>query len=241
MSMLKRLFLLLITTLIMIGVCGCMKKTELTNNTRKESDAEYVEMMKDYMEQKYTTSFDIVETVLPASGINTGMEVNTLVLRDCDGCVTNVRAKFGTPYNFYDDYVQVRTAYEILSKMKVNTEIISALGLYATVRTNSIESIDTSPENVTSLTLVAKVPNDPEEASLQALYELYDEICSNGYSKVYFLVGFVKDSSDFDAAVENYSLHGKSKWSDYKGEFYAYLRTTSVELSFEDFKNSVEK
>lgn len=234
MNGVKRLVLLLLTILIILGTCGCLK------DASKESDAEYIAMMKDYMEEKYSRSFDIVESDLHASGF-TGMEVNTLVLRDSDGCITNVRAKLGTPYNFYDDYVQVRTAYKILSEIKITNKHIDALSLYVVIRNTSIETIDSSPENVPAMTVVAKVSEAPNDANLQTLYELYDEICSNGYKEVYFLVGFVKESSDFDAAVENYTLHGKSKWSDYKGEFYAYLRTTSVELSFEDFKNSIEK
>lgn len=241
MKILMRLLSLAMAVLITLGVCGCMNNNFLGNGARKESDAEYLKMMEDYMEEKYATSFDVVESILAESGINSGMEINVLVLRDSAGRTTNVRAKFGTPYRFYDDYVQVRSAAEILSKLEVSKEHIEALGLYVVVRNKSIDSIDVSPENIPTLTVVAKVPEEPNDENLRALYEVYNGICSAGYKEVYFLAGFVKESSDFDAAVANYTVHGKSKWSDYNGDFYAYLRTTSDGLSFEEFKSGVEK
>lgn len=234
MNRVKRLLLLLITILTMIAVCGCLK------DASKESEAEYIAMMKDYMEEKYSVSFDIVESVIHSRGFS-GMELNTLVLRDGDGCITNVRAKTGDLYNFYDDYAQARTADKILSDLTISKEHIDAFRIYVAVNNHTIESIDTSPENVSLLIAVGKISEAPNDANLQALYEVYKQICSNGYKEMSFRVGFVKESSDFDAAVENLTLHGKPKQSDYNGEFYAYLRTTSVDLSFEDFKNCIEK
>lgn len=208
---------------------------------RKETDAEYINMMKDYMEEKYSTTFEIVDSILPKSTVSSGMELNVLVLRDSNGLTTNVRAKFGTPYHFYDDYVESCTAAKILSEIGFTNENIDALGLNVIVRNKSIETIDISPENVPSLTVVAKVAERPNDTNLQSLYEVYDKICALGYEDVYFLVGFVENSSDFDAAVENYTVYGKSKWSDYNGEFFAYLRITSAGLSFDEFCSSVER
>ncbi len=236
-----RKLLLLIAILLIIGMSGCISNYSIGNSTRKESDAEYLEMMKKYMEDKYSTTFDTVEYILPSSGVNTGMEINVLVLRDADGTITNVRAKFGTPYNYYDDYVKARTAAKILSEIDAPTDGIDEVGLYVTVKNITADTVDVSPENINSITVVAKVSEEPTEANMKALYDVYKELCDKGYGKVYFLVGFVADSSDFDAAVKNYNLHGKSKWSDYTGEFFAHLHTTSTGLSFEEFKASIEK
>ena len=237
MNRIKQLSRIVIVFFILVGLCGC---ANTGHGARKESDAEYIDMMKAYMEEKYSTSFEIVESILPGSGLNSGMEVNVLVLRDGNGRLTNVRAKYGTPYNFYDDYVQSCTAAKLLSEAGVTYDHVDALGLNLVVRSESMESLDTSPENIPTLTVVAKVSEEPNMANMQSLYEIYEKICAGGYESVYFLVGFVEDSSDFDAAVENYTVHGKSKWEDYNGEFFAYLRTTDPGLSFADFCSHLE-
>lgn len=230
---------MMVILLIVMGLCGCM--TNSGTGSRKETDSEYINMMKAYMEEKYSTTFEIVDYILPKSTISSGMELNVLVLRDSNGLTTNVRAKFGTPYHFYDDYVESCTAAKILSEIGFTNENIDALSLHVVVRNKSIETIDISPENVPSLTVVAKVADRPNDTNLQSLYEIYDQICALGYEDVYFLVGFVNNSSDFDAAVENYTVYGKSKWSDYNGAFFAYLSITSAGLSFDEFCCSVVK
>ena len=57
-----------------------------------------------------------------------------------------------------------------------------------------------------------------------------------GYSNIYFLIGFVESSDDFDKAIENYTVYGKSKWDDYDGEFYAHIDVANSNLSFDEFK-----
>ncbi len=220
----------------MLAVCGCGNNG---HGARTESDDEYIRMMKDYMQDKYSASFEVVESNLPRSGFS-GMELNILVLRDSSGHLTNVRAKYGTPYQFYDDYDNVCAAAEILSELEVTGEDIAAWKLYANIREFSQESIDISPENISSITVLAKVAEPPNIQNLQSLYEIYAQLCDMGYENVYFLTAFVAESRDFDAAVENYTVYGKSKWSDYKGTFYAYLRTTEAGLSFDAFRYSVE-
>ena len=62
-----------------------------------------------------------------------------------------------------------------------------------------------------------------------------------GYSNIYFLIGFVESSDDFDKAIENYTVYGKSKWDDYDGEFYAYIYVANSNLSFDEFKKCIVK
>lgn len=233
----KTLSVIAVLLLIMTVICGCGNDR---HGARTESNDEYIRMMKAYMEDKYSASFEVVESSLPRSGFS-GMELNILVLRDSSGHLTNVRAKYGTPYQFYDDYDNVCAAAEIHSELEVSGEHIAAWKLYANIREFSPESIDISPENISSVTVLAKVTEPPSLNNLRSLYEIYGQICDMGYENVYFLTAFVEESSDFDAAVENYTVYGKSKWSDYNGTFYGYLRVVDVGLSFDEFRYRIEQ
>lgn len=231
----------LLLILIMIGVCGCKKIDNNKSMLRKESDAEYIEMMKNYMEEKYGNSFEVVEHFLPEDASYSGMELNVLVLRDSNGRTTDVRARVGTPYNYFDYYIESCTAAKILSEMNIFYECIEKIQFYVTIFNDSLNEIDTTPGNIDTFTAVIKVPEEPNDINMKDLFELYQDICSLGYKNIRFLVGFVGESEGFDEAIENYRVHAKADWHDYSGDFYAFLCVRSEELSFDEFKNCIER
>lgn len=239
MNVIKKLLLILVIIITITGVCGCMDFTSKKNNNRKESDSEYSEMFKSYIEEKYSKSFEIVSTDFPESGFNTGMKQNVVVLRDDDGVTCNVTAYLSTPYSYYDDYVESYTASLIEAEIDNAKYDSVRYRIYVTVKNRNMDETNVSSNNILSLTFVGKVDHSPEEKDLQGLYEIYDELVRKGYRNIYYLVGFVNESKEFDAAVDNYTIYGKSKWSDYKGAFYAYLSVKNPGLSFDDFKSSI--
>lgn len=230
----RRLVLLFGAIIILMGVCGCMN----TNNNygRKENDQDYAELMRTHMEEKYGTDFQIAECIFPEAGINSGMRENVVVLKDCNGVTANVKARVGTPYTYYDDYVDACGADRIESSLDL-TGLRQAgnARLYAVVRSKTVDEIDISPEGVTSVTLVVNIPQQRTEETMQKLYDAYGQIVKAGYQKLYLIAWFTDGSAEFDQAVENYRVYGKSSWENYTGTVYAALKVTVPDLSYEDF------
>jgi hypothetical protein len=86
---------------------------------------------------------------------------------------------------------------------------------------------------------VAAVAGNPDDRALEQLYRIYDSLRQKGYKKVYFLVGFTDGSPEFEKAINNYMVHGKSEWKDYSGKVFAELYVTDQTLSFDEFKEKV--
>lgn len=164
------------------------------------------------------------------------MEINIVTLKDEKGVMCNVRAKLGTPYDFYDDYTQAYTASLFSKSLDSNLLKTDNFKLYCTLKNDDWEDLDTSKQNISSITLVGGIYNEPKKEDVQELYSLYKEIEDKIADKVYFLVGFINNSSDFDKAIINYSKYGKSTWEDYNGSFYGYLTVKSSNLSYEEFE-----
>ena len=239
MNTIKKILVLLLTLIILIGVCGCMNTTK-NNSNRKESDSKYAELMKNYMEEKYGRSFEIVESLFYEGKSSSGMEKNILVMKDSEGVYCNVQARVGTPYDFFDGYVASYTAAKLESTLENDISQIEKARIYVALENMNFEKIDYSANNVSSLTLVGSFSHLPKDEDYQALYNIYEELGRKGYNKIYFLVGFVKQSEDFDLAVQNYRVYGKSEWEHYNGDFYGYLTVKTGGLSFEDFKACFE-
>ena len=111
--------------------------------------------------------------------------------------------------------------------------------IYVVVNNADVKNIDTSATNIASLTFVSTISEKPSDSSLERLYEIYNVLQQKGYSNVYFLVGFTDGASEFEKAVENYMVHGKSEWKDYSGEVFAELYVTDNNLSFDAFKEKL--
>ena len=111
--------------------------------------------------------------------------------------------------------------------------------IYVVVNNTDANNINTSAANIASLTFVSTITGNPNDDSLERLYEIYNAIQQKGYSNVYFLVGFTDGSPEFEKAVENYMVHGKSEWKDYSGEVFAELYVTDNNLSYAEFKEKV--
>lgn len=205
---------------------------------RQETDHEYVLLMQNYIQDKYSITVDVVEQILPQDGINTALKENILVVRDSNGVISNVKARLSTPYKFYDDYVEACTAASIQKEIGVSVPSGTAK-IYVVVNNNDVNNINTSAENIASLIFVSNITGNPNDNTLERLYEIYSAIQQKGYSKVYFLVGFTDGSSEFEKAVENYMIHGKSEWKDYSGEVFSELYVTDNNLSYAEFKEKV--
>lgn len=239
MNTIKKILVLLLTLIILIGVCGCMNTTK-NNSNRKESDSEYTELMKNYMEEKYGRTFKEIAHVFPEGGINTEMKLNVVTLEDASGVRCNVKARLGTPYKYFDDYVESYSAAQLENSLEHKVSDIGNARIYLTVSDIDINKIDYSNNNVLSLTLVAGIEHSPSDDDFQKLFDIYKEFEGKGYDNLFFIVGFVKESEEFELAIENYQIHGKANWNDYAGEFYGYLTVKSSGLSFDEFKNCFE-
>lgn len=233
----RAISIVLLILITVTGVCGCMNKNSNKSN-RQESDQEYILLMQNYIQDKYSITVDVVEQILPQDGINTALKENILVVRDSNGVISNVKARLSTPYEFYDDYVESHAAASIQNEIGVSVPSGIAK-IYVVVNNSDANNIDTSATNIASLTFVSTITGQPNDNSMECLYEIYNAIQQKGYSNVYFLVGFTDGSSEFEKAVENYMIFGKSEWKDYSGEVFAELYVTDNNLSYAEFKERV--
>ena len=237
MKKIRAISIILLILITITGVCGCMNKNSNKSN-RQETDQEYILLMQNYIQDKYSITVDVVEQILPQDGINTALKENILVVRDSNGVFSNVKARLSTPYEFYDDYVESCTAASIQKEIGVSVPSGTAK-IYVVVNNTDANNINTSAANIASLTFVSTITGNPNDDSLERLYEIYNAIQQKGYSNVYFLVGFTDGSPEFEKAVENYMVHGKSEWKDYSGEVFAELYVTDNNLSYAEFKEKV--
>ena len=203
---------------------------------RTESDQEYAGLMQTYIESKYGVEFRVQEFIFPEAGINSGMQENVLVVQDPSGITANVSARMGTPYNYYDDYADALGAARIQSSL--NLSELHKWGnaqLYAVMKTSDISKIDASAAGVSSVTLVVNIPQPYSEGAMQSLYNVYSQICDAGYQKLYLIAWFTDGSAEFDQAVNNYRIYGKSDWLNYSGTVHAALKITAAGLPYDDF------
>lgn len=222
----------------MTGACGCMKTN--TSHGRIETDQEYAELMLQYMEETYDTTFQIVESIFPKAGFNTGMKENVLVVEDSNGVIANAKARLGSPYKFYDDYLNSCAADQIQRSMDL--ENLLALGnarFYTVVKSKILSEINIAPEGVSSVTLVVNIPQQVTDEAMEQLYDVYCQICDAGYQTLYLIAWFTDGSAEFDQAVNNYRVYGKSDWKHYEGTVYAALKITEPDLPYEVFRNTL--
>lgn len=237
-----RLFLFLLLFIITTaGACGCMKKYSNKSN-RKENDQDYAVLMQDYIQNKYSIKVNVIETIFPKEGINTGLKYNILVFCDEKGITANVKARMSSPYSFYDDYVEASVAYKIQSELSIDitTQDCNAK-IYVAVNNKDYSKLDISPANIASLSFISTIAGEPDDRTIEELYEVYTQIQSKKYDNVYFLVGFTDGSAEFEQAVNNYMIYGKSEWKDYTGEVYSELYVTENNLTFEEFKSNLSE
>lgn len=215
-----------------------MKKDN--NYGRKETDQQYAELMLKYMEEKHGTTFQAVEYIFPEAGINSGMQENVLVVEDSGGVTANVKARLSTPYSYYDDYVDACGADRIQRSLDLSgLQALGSARLYAVVNSKSATDISIAPGDVVSVTLVVNIPGEVTEEAVKQLYDAYCQICSAGYQKLYLIAWFTDGSAEFDQAVNNYRVYGKSSWKNYTGTVYAAMKVTTPNLSYEDFRNAL--
>lgn len=163
------------------------------------------------------------------------------MLKDEDGVICDVYARVGTPYAFYDYYTESYTASVLQKGLDSNLIKTDNFKLYCTLKNEDWQNLDTSKENIKTLTCVGGIYHSTKEEDIQELYSLYKELEDINNSDLVLLVGFVNNSSDFDKAITNYRIFGKSKWEYYNGSFYGYLAVKSSGLSYEEFKECLLK
>lgn len=228
---LSKIMLLMLAVVLMLDFSGCKK----SHGQRKESAEEYAELAKKYAEEKYSRTFEIADFKIHDTSFS-GEDLNKVMLRDENGVLVNICAKYSTPYSFYDIYASHCAAAKILVQLDYDKNYIESMNMTVVLDDDSMDNMDISPENIKLPFIIAKIPQKPNDANLKAIYDVYEAAQAMGYTDVKLTVGFVKDSSDFDKAIENYRFYGKNHDSEYNGEFYARLRAKEGGLSFEEFK-----
>ena len=208
------------------------------NGTRKESDQDYISLMQQYLQEKYARQFKIIEFNFPKDGINAGLEENVAVFKDDNGIIVNVRANLSSPYCYWDDYIAAYTAWELEKEILLTAlDSVGSAKFYAVLRSEEIDDINTSPKNISNLSLVVNIRQKPSADVLEILYHLYVEVCDRGYTNIHVIVGFTDGSAIFDTVVGNYRFYRKSDWTEYAGTAYASLHVQDTGLSVEEFKS----
>lgn len=238
MKKMKLISILLLMIITIVGVTGCMDRTSSKSN-RNENDQEYLELMQNYIQEKYSIKVEVIESIFPKEGFNTALEENILIVRDSNGVIANVKARLATPYKFTDDYMEASTASAIQDEVGLGVRSDDSK-IYVVPQNLDITNIDISPSNILALTFVSMINGKPTEADLKSLYDIYSNFHEMGYEKVNFLVGFTDGSVEFEKAVSNYTIYGKSSWEDYSGEVFAKLYVTEKNLSYDEFKEKID-
>ena len=159
MKKIRAISILILIMITITGVCGCMNRDSNKSN-RQEADQEYIELMQNYIQDKYSITVDVVEQILPQDGVNTALKENVLVVRDSNGVISNVKARLSTPYDFYDDYVESCTATSIEKELGISIPSGNAK-IYVVPNNLDIARIDTSATNIASLTFVCTITGNP--------------------------------------------------------------------------------
>lgn len=242
-KMFKKVILVILMFVLFVCSTACIvtpdiKNTQKTNITNV--DEEYISAMLNYIQDKYSVTVNIIESIFPDDGINTALNENVLVVQDDNGIIANVKARLSSPYDFYDDYIESCIAFDIQNQLNISISTQEAnTKVYVTVNEANIEPLDSSANNISSLTFVSTVEGYPTDKTVEELYSIYTQIQEKGYSNVFFIVGFTDGSAEFEKAVNNYMIYGKSDWRDYSGEIYAELYVAENGLTYDGFRNSI--
>lgn len=211
-------------------------------SVRKESDAQYADLMLNYIVDKCKKNFNVVETYFPEEGFNTSMLINTLVVQDVEtGMLVNVYALLGEPYDFYDNYATSLASFML--KDRIDTSEIDAFAtakLYVYLKEEDINNLDISDANISKTTLVINVTAEPSEAVFESLYEVYNELCAIESNFTRMLVGFTEEAEVFQKYTNNFDFYGDRSWENYDGQVYAKMKITDKGLSYEEFVEQCE-
>ena len=208
-----------------------------TLSNRKESDVEYSNLMLDYIKNKYSKDFVVVETLFPKEGFNTSMKVNTLVVKEVETeIIVNVHAALEKPYNFYDNYADSLAGY--LLRSKVDSSFIEEKHkskLYVYLKDKNIDDIDISDRNISKATFVININAKPNEDTLKKLFMVYEELCKIECSYVFMIVGFTQEEDVLTKYVNNFSYYGDKYWEDYSNNVYATMNVSEKGINYTEF------
>ncbi len=224
---------------VIISLVSCMPKIETPYEGRAESDIEYIEKAKKYVENKYGVSATVLEYNFPLDGFNDSALNNQVVFKDENGVLFNVRTNLSSPYDYYDDYVDARASAVIDEKINSETLDYAEFKTYAFVKNQVLQSIDISAENISSVTIIGAVTKQPDDEVLLKAFEVYQNACKLGYEKFYFRTGFFDCSKRFEQEMNNYTSYLSKPWEAYDGNYYGHLSINDQNLSFEEFKGQL--
>ena len=197
MSRLKRLILLLITILIMIGVCGCMS-----------AEQDYKEPIQKYLKEKYGCNFDVKQVTKEFNGLD-GSYLRALCQSETQEGIFEVfcyldEKKSGDKiaigedeYVILDDYVDIIFMNELKSKIDAQIGTEAFLKCQVTFSDHFITEdeykagIQACFDNVELFSHVTVYVAVKDEANLEIIREKVENICLgyNAYRQyLYFAV-----------------------------------------------------
>ena len=101
--------------------------------------------------------------------------------------------------------------------------------------------MDISNENVSRVILLVNITQEPNEETLEKLYDIYKELFALNYEYTFFVAGFTEKNEVFDDYTNAYRVFGGKTWKDYSGKVYATLTAKESNLTFTAFKKLCER
>jgi len=214
------------------------KKLDAQENTRQA--------MLNYLQEKYGETFTEVEWI-PAKIKFNGMEESILVVRSPEGFLTNVRERTGSLGYFYDDFMDSYASFiaeDLIDFSNIPSLIIGKI--YPNLRVkyityddlkNGISSLtEATVINILSFVVVSETPND---AMIDALYSVYQQLMSKGFHSPSLVVAVTKDTQTTTKYFENYTLHGITRLYDFDKSINTCV-VFNGGLSFDEFNERFE-
>jgi uncharacterized protein (UPF0297 family) len=244
MKNIKRLALLILAVIPLLGVSGCMKQP--TENENKANE----KAMLAYLNKKYGVEFTNVEYIPAKRGFNDSLNENILVTKSDSngGIIVNVREEVARKGECYDDYINSLASkyfgekidYSKIEKRQFAKTYISLRPDKVNIEDLQSGNIQYTKEQVIDLSAIISVPEKSNEKTLKELYDVYNQIQSFGYENNFFIVGFSGDPKKAENYVNNNNLYGTKDWEEFDKSIKEVLYIKQNGLSFEQFKEQLK-
>lgn len=214
-----------------------------TKEEKKTSES----AMLSYLDKKYDQNFSAINYIPAKRGFNDSMNLNILVAKSEDGLLVNVRERLSKPGKFFDDYRNAVASKSL--KDKINYGSIENLHLAKTYITLTPEVdftaaqkgvLSLAKDDVIMVFSIVSVSGDADEKTLNALYDVYQQLQSLGYEDTALIVAFSPDKDKAESYVNNFFLYGNQKWEEYDKSVKHVLKVNENGLSFEEFKKQLK-
>lgn len=252
-----RYVIVLLTVMMVVSVAGCGKKQEaqkeqdIANRIYKETEEEYANLMLEFMEDRWHKEFKIVDQYLPNDAeLVKDREMLWITVEDPEGRIANVSSTKLDPYYFADTYMYTICGEELMSKLDIPRERIDTIRIYPYVRNifkdNSFSYddviVDISPENVSFVYVLAKIPDEPSEINLMDLFYIYLQLSDLEYKDIEILAAFTEEPSGYDRVVRNWPVYSNG-WlkEDFGDHCHGTLWSVGDDLTFKEFCSFLEE